>query len=103
VLDATPAGVLLLLVRSLAAALLTALVTRILLLLTGLLLSTMLLAALAALLALLAALLVLVLAHTFAPVCNDPLPGIILAQRRHGYSRNMSSSGGICSTFEPRG
>jgi len=55
VLDATPAGVLLLLVRPLAATLL-------LLLSTGLLLSTMLLAALATLLVLLIAL-ILLLAH----------------------------------------
>jgi hypothetical protein len=56
VLDATPAGVLLLLVRPLAATLL-------LLLSTGLLLSTMLLAALATLLVLLTAL-ILLLAHS---------------------------------------
>jgi hypothetical protein len=61
VLDATLAGVLLLLVRTLAATLLSALVSWVLLLLTGLLLSTMLLTALATLLALL-------LAHTVAPL-----------------------------------
>ena len=72
-LDATPARVLLLLVRTLAATLLAALVSRVLLLLTGLLLSTMLLAALATLLVLLTALLILLFDHTVAPLHGDPL------------------------------
>jgi hypothetical protein len=102
VLDATLTGVLLLLFRTLAAALLSALVSRVLLLLTGLLLSTMLLAALATLLVLLAALLILVLAHTIAPLQRS-LPWIISTKRQRCYSRNISSFGGICPTFEPPG
>jgi len=89
VLDATLASVLLLLVRTLAATLLSALVSRVLLLLTGLWLSTMLLAALATLLVLLAALLILLLAHTVAPG-NDPLDEIISDNRPRYYSLNIS-------------
>jgi len=68
VLDATLARILLLLVWTLATALLSALMSRVLLLLTRLLLSTMLLGALATLLVLLSGLPILALAHAAAPL-----------------------------------
>jgi hypothetical protein len=67
VLDAAPAGILLLLVWTLAATLLSALMSGVLLLLTRLVLSTMLGGALAALL-LLAGLQILALTHAVAPL-----------------------------------
>jgi hypothetical protein len=82
VLHATPARVLLLLVRTLAATLLS--------LLTGLLLSTVLLAALATLLVLLTALLILLFAHTVAPLHGEPLDEIISDNRPRCYSLNIS-------------
>jgi hypothetical protein len=91
VLHATPARVLLLLVRPLAATLLS--------LLTGLLLSTMLLAALATLLVLLTALLILLFDHKVAPCTEIPLDEIISDNRPRCYSLNISCLGTISANY----